>query len=216
MSKKCSPRFLPFFRLDFYNNRLDVPRIVKKQREEESMDIDILFVEDNPSDAELLLRAMRSTLPDLSIHRTFDGAETLQLIEQIGRNGGRYPKIILLDLRLPRIDGFEVLQHLRSNPETRDIQVITLPFSASDPDIERSLRLGANGYIVKPMDYREYIEIAKRIGGYCRSEEKSRTQTSTHRRMPLIVQPTTGEASSGLLGLVQSLIPRSSFFQRIK
>lgn len=114
--------------------------------------VEILLVEDNPNDVELTLHAFKKHNLTNYIHVVRDGAEALDFIfgkgEYAGRNVGETPKVILLDLKLPKVDGLEVLKQIKADPRTRSIPVVVLTTSAQEPDIEESYRLGVNSYIV--------------------------------------------------------------------
>jgi two-component system response regulator len=118
--------------------------------------VDILLVEDNPNDVELTICALQKVLLTNRIHVVRDGAEALDFIFRKGgysrRQPGGLPQLILLDLRLPKISGWEVLRQLKAHPQTRSIPVVVLTASTSSDDIATSKRLGADGFIVKPVD----------------------------------------------------------------
>jgi len=118
--------------------------------------VDILLVEDNPNDVELTTCALQKVLLTNRIHVVRDGAEALDFIFRKGgysrRQPGGLPQLILLDLRLPKISGWEVLRQVKAHPQTRSIPVVVLTASSSSDDIATSKRLGADGFIVKPVD----------------------------------------------------------------
>ncbi|HSY18477.1 MAG TPA: response regulator [Candidatus Acidoferrales bacterium] len=118
--------------------------------------VDILLVEDNPNDVELTICALQKVLLTNRVHVVRDGAEALDFIFRKGgysrRQPDRLPQLILLDLRLPKISGWEVLRQVKAHPQTRAIPVVVLTASSSSDDIATSKRLGADGYIVKPVD----------------------------------------------------------------
>jgi CheY-like chemotaxis protein len=132
--------------------------------------VDILLVEDNPRDAELALRALKKhNLADKLVW-VKDGAEALQLIFGHGTNGNRKvcrrPKVILLDLKLRKVDGLEVLRQLKANEESKTIPVVVLTSSREEPDIVRSYELGVNSYIVKPVNFDNFSEAVAKLGMY--------------------------------------------------
>lgn len=136
--------------------------------------IDILLVEDQPHDAELVLRALQGLGLDRNVRRVRNGAAALDLLLGPTANGTRPeapaldepPKLILLDLKLPKVSGIEVLKALKSTPGTRDIPVVILTSSREVCDIEDAYALGANSYVVKPVDFVEFRETVQRIGTY--------------------------------------------------
>jgi two-component system, response regulator len=136
----------------------------------ENLPYEILLVEDNPSDAELTIRALKkNNLVNLLVHLQ-DGAEALDFILGKGkyadRNTSFKPKMILLDLKMPKIDGMEVLRQLKTNEETRGIPIIILTSSKQNPDIDECYKLGANSYIVKPVDFEGFSTAVRELGCY--------------------------------------------------
>lgn len=132
--------------------------------------VEILLVEDNPHDAEMAIRALKKhKLANNLVHVT-DGEEALDFIFARGayteRNMENGPKIILLDLKLPKVDGLEVLKVVKSDPRTKIIPIIALTSSSEDKDIIESYRLGVNSYIVKPVDFDKFVEAIKDLGYY--------------------------------------------------
>lgn len=125
--------------------------------------VEILLVEDNPSDAELTLRALKQRNLANQVRLCRDGAEALQFFED---GDGQVPKVVLLDLKLPKIDGLEVLRQLKSKPHTRSIPIVVLTSSREEPDIERAYALGANSYIVKPVDFEAFARAVSDVGLY--------------------------------------------------
>ena len=116
--------------------------------------VDILLVEDNPADAELALRALRKGKVANQITWVKDGAEALEFIFRNGAYAGRpeqNPKLILLDLKLPKVDGIEVLKRIKADERTRVIPVVMVTSSAEGRDITESYKLGVNSYLVKPV-----------------------------------------------------------------
>jgi two-component system, response regulator len=132
--------------------------------------IEILLVEDNPNDVELTLRAFKKNNLTNPIHVARDGEEALDFIFGRGIHAGRSlkngPKLILLDLKLPRVDGLEVLRQVKSDPKTKSIPVVVLTSSREERDIVESYQLGVNSYIVKPVDFEQFIESARTLGLY--------------------------------------------------
>jgi two-component system response regulator len=132
--------------------------------------VEILLVEDNPNDVELTLRAFKKNNLTNPIQVVRDGAEALDFIFCTGdyskRSMGNGPKVILLDLKLPKVDGLEVLRRIKSDPRTQMIPVVVLTSSREERDIVESYQLGVNSYIVKPVDFDQFIESARLLGLY--------------------------------------------------
>lgn len=133
-------------------------------------DMDILLVEDNPTDAELCIHALRKHGFADRLLWVKDGAEALDFIycrgKYASRSGRPYPRVILLDLRLPKVDGTEVLKQLKSDAPTRTIPIVVLTSSKEDRDITESYRLGVNSYISKPVTFEEFADTVGRLGVY--------------------------------------------------
>ena len=132
--------------------------------------VDILLVEDNPSDAELTLRALKkNNLANRVVHVS-DGEEALAFVFGPEGSGGQgkvnAPRLILLDLKLPMVDGLEVLKVLKSDPRTRAIPVVILTSSKEERDVVESYRLGGNSYIVKPVDFDKFLQAVRDLGMY--------------------------------------------------
>jgi two-component system response regulator len=132
--------------------------------------IEILLAEDSPSDAEMTIRALkRSNVSNRLIHLR-DGAETLDYIFGTGayekRDLNDQPKVILLDLKMPKIDGMEVLRRIKNDERTRAIPVVVLTSSKEDPDIQKCYQLGANSYIVKPVHFDNFMKAVAELGMY--------------------------------------------------
>jgi two-component system response regulator len=132
--------------------------------------VEILLVEDNPSDEQLTLHALgRNNLANL-IHVVRDGAEALDFLFATGqyahRGAHHNPRVVLLDLKLPLVDGMEVLQRIKSDPRTQSIPVVVLTSSGEERDIVESYKLGVNSYIVKPVDFAQFTESVRQLGLY--------------------------------------------------
>jgi two-component system response regulator len=132
--------------------------------------VEILLVEDNPNDIELALHALKKNNIANSIQVVRDGAEALEFLFGTGayhnRSINRPPKVILLDLKLPKVDGLEVLKHIKSDDRTRSIPVVVLTSSREERDIVESYRLGVNSFITKPVDFEQFTEAVRQLGLY--------------------------------------------------
>lgn len=132
--------------------------------------VEILLVEDNPNDAELTLYSLRSINLANQVLWLKDGVEALEYLFCEGQWADRpahsLPRLILLDLKLPRVDGIGVLQKLKADPELAMIPVVMLTSSAEENDLVASYRLGVNSYIVKPVDYDVFVETVAKVGFY--------------------------------------------------
>ncbi len=132
--------------------------------------VDVLLIEDNPQDLELALLALQQANPSLRVHVARDGAEAVEFIFCEGPHSGRLvtdaPKVILLDLKLPKIDGLDVLKRIKGDPRTATIPVVVLTSSSEQRDVVESYKLGVNSYIVKPVNFERYIEAVRELGLY--------------------------------------------------
>jgi CheY-like chemotaxis protein len=132
--------------------------------------LEILLVEDNPQEAELTIRALRKrTLANHFVH-VHDGQEAVDFIFNRGRYKGveayEMPKVVLLDLKLPKLDGLEVLRQIRADERTRLMPVVVLTSSRQDRDVIEAYALGANSYIVKPVDFEKFLEVVSNMITY--------------------------------------------------
>ncbi len=132
--------------------------------------VEILLVEDNPTDVELTLRTLKKHHLANHVHVVGDGAEALDFIFATGTYKGmeveKKPKVILLDLKLPKVDGLEVLRKVKSDERTKDIPVVVLTSSKEEKDRVESYRLGVNSYIVKPVDFNQFTKAVSELGLY--------------------------------------------------
>ncbi len=132
--------------------------------------VEILLVEDSDEDAELAIRALKQKKLANDLFRVKDGAEALDFIFATGsyadRNGQPKPRVVLLDLKLPKVDGMEVLRRLKEDPTTRTIPVVMLTSSKEDRDLEAAYRLGVNSYIVKPVEFDKFVAAVETLGFY--------------------------------------------------
>lgn len=133
-------------------------------------EVEILLVEDNPSDAELTMRALRKRKLANRVHHAKDGAEALEFLfaegPYAGRNVGDGPRVIMLDLKLPKVDGLEVLRRIKADARTRTIPVVVLTSSREDSDLEECYTLGVNSYIVKPVEFENFVRAVSELGFY--------------------------------------------------
>lgn len=127
----------------------------------------ILLVEDNPVDLDLTLRAFKSQKLDNPILTARDGEEALAFVEKWEKGEPR-PVVILLDLKMPKVNGLEVLKVLKSHSVLKTIPVVVLTTSSESSDIKEAYQLGANSYIVKPVDFEKFLDVAKQIDLYWR------------------------------------------------
>jgi CheY-like chemotaxis protein len=132
--------------------------------------VDFLLVEDNPSDAELAMEALRGA--GLADHVVWvkDGAEALAFVRAEGVHAQRptsaRPRVILLDLRLPKVDGLEVLEALKADRSTRSIPIVVLTSSNEDHDVARAYELGVNSFVTKPVAFESFAQVLSMVGAY--------------------------------------------------
>jgi len=132
--------------------------------------VEILLVEDNPRDAELTIRALKKKNLANHLYHVEDGVEALDFLFARGRYAGRDinipPKVVLLDMKLPRINGLEVLKGLKADERTQTIPVVIVTSSAEDPDVKTAYQLGANSYVIKPVQFDSFIDAMVKLGIY--------------------------------------------------
>jgi two-component system response regulator len=132
--------------------------------------VEVLLVEDNPRDAELTIRALRRHNLANQLFHVEDGAEAMDFLFARGKYEGRptdiSPKVVLLDLKLPKLSGLEVLRNMKSDPRLHTVPVVIVTSSAEDPDIKEAYDLGANGYVVKPVQFDSFMEAMSKVGIY--------------------------------------------------
>jgi len=133
-------------------------------------EVEILIAEDNQEDAELTIRALKKHHLANKIVHLIDGAEALDFIygqgAYTGRDINQVPRVILIDLKMPKVSGLEVLKILKADPRVKTIPVVILTSSAEDPDIKEAYELGANSYIVKPVDFNMFFKTVADLGLY--------------------------------------------------
>ena len=133
-------------------------------------EVEVLLVEDNPSDAELTLRALRKRNLANKLFHAKDGAEALEFIFAQGpfvhRRVENGPKVVLLDLKLPKVDGLEVLRRIKSDERTRKIPVVVMTSSREDKDLATCYESGVNGYVVKPVEFEDFSRAVSELGFY--------------------------------------------------
>lgn len=133
-------------------------------------EVEILLVEDNPTDAELAMRALKRSNLANNLVWVEDGAQALDFIFATGDYSDRQmangPKVIMLDLRLPKVDGMEVLRRIKNDERTKTIPIVVLTSSKEDRDVEECYALGVNSYISKPVEFEEFAKVVTELGFY--------------------------------------------------
>jgi len=136
----------------------------------ENIEVEVLLVEDNPSDAELTIRALKKNNLANKVHHAKDGDEALDFIFARGIYANRKvenaPKVILLDLKMPKVNGIEVLKALKEDARTKKIPIVVLTSSKEDPDIQECYQLGVNSYVVKPVHFDNFLKAVSDLGLY--------------------------------------------------
>lgn len=132
--------------------------------------VDILIVEDDPRDAELTLRALRKNNLANHVYVAEDGEEALDFFfcrgKFAGRNVNAPPKVVLLDLKLPKLNGLEILKAIKGDDRTKHIPVVIVTSSKEEPDVKRAYELGVNSYVVKPVDFDKFVSAMSSLGLY--------------------------------------------------
>ena len=133
-------------------------------------DVEVLLVEDNRHDAELMMRALKKAKFFNKLHWAQDGVEALEFVRcsgaYVNRNDLIPPKLILLDLKMPRLNGIDVLRELKANERTRSIPIVMLTSSNEDRDIVESYRLGANGFVTKPIEFADLMDAVAKLAAF--------------------------------------------------
>lgn len=142
----------------------------------EPTEIEILFIEDNPHEAELAIRSLKKHSPSCKLKHLDDGEEALDFIFSRGKFAGRepsvIPRLIILDLKIPRVDGLEILRKLKADAVKKLIPVVVLTSSQEEKDIYESYKLGVNSYIVKPVNFESFSKAVAKLGMYWLSLNK--------------------------------------------
>jgi two-component system response regulator len=132
--------------------------------------MDILLIEDNPEDVEITMRAFQKHHLANKIHVVRDGEEALECLFSNGRYAVRNPcqnvRLILLDLKLPKVDGLEILQRCKTDPRTKHIPIVVLTSSREEQDLAKSYNYGVNSYVVKPVDFQQFSDAVRQLGLY--------------------------------------------------
>ena len=132
--------------------------------------VEVLLVEDNPRDAELTIRALKKRNLANNLFHVEDGVDALDYLFGRGKFSGRdvsdTPKVVLLDLKLPRVNGLEVLRAIKADPRTMTIPVVVVTSSVEDPDVKTAYQLGANSYVLKPVQFDSFMEAMAKVGIY--------------------------------------------------
>ena len=132
--------------------------------------VEILLVEDNPQDAELTIRALKKHNLANRLFHVEDGAEALDFLFGRGKYEGRRidisPKVVLLDLKLPKVNGLEVLRSMKNDSRLHTVPVVMVTSSAEHPDVKAAYNLGANGYVIKPVQFDAFMEAMSKVGIY--------------------------------------------------
>jgi two-component system response regulator len=131
--------------------------------------VEILLVEDSPDDVKLTLHAFNKYNLSRRVAVVRDGAEALEFIFATGRYADRPtppPKLVLLDLKLPLVDGFEVLRRVKQDPDRKSLPVVVMTSSTEERDVAESYALGVNSYVVKPVDFEQFTEAVRQVGSY--------------------------------------------------
>ncbi|MBO6794457.1 MAG: response regulator [Balneolaceae bacterium] len=137
--------------------------------------LDIVLIEDDDNDAELAILALKKSIPTVEIIRLRDGEEAIEFFEQNG-DIKQKPKLILLDLKMPKIDGLEVLRKIRSNDWVKNLPIVMLTSSREHKDIVESYNLGINSYVVKPVSFKDFADTISSIGRYWLSVNEESTK----------------------------------------
>lgn len=143
--------------------------------------IDVLLVEDTPEDVELTLEAFSQHMPLSRVHVARDGEQAVNFLHGEDGTSPRplLPKVVLLDIKLPKVDGLEVLERIRRHPATAELPVVLLTSSAQEGDMHRGYALHANSYIVKPVQYEEFVRVVNEVGVYWVTTNRAPTRAES-------------------------------------
>jgi two-component system response regulator len=132
--------------------------------------VDILLIEDSVSDAEMTIRALKKHNLSHNLVHLKDGALALEFLfatgMYTGRNTNNKPKVVLLDLKMPKVNGMQVLERIKNDPATKDIPVVILTSSKEHPDVEKCYKMGVNSYVVKPVEFTSFMKAISELGMY--------------------------------------------------
>jgi CheY-like chemotaxis protein len=143
--------------------------------------IDVLLVEDTPEDVELTLEAFSEHMPLSRVHVARDGEQALHFLFGVDGESPRkgLPKVVLLDIKLPKVDGLEVLERIRQHSWTAELPVVLLTSSAQEADMHRGYSLHANSYIVKPVQYEDFVRVVNEVGVYWLQTNRAPTRAES-------------------------------------
>lgn len=129
-------------------------------------EIQVLLIEDDPNDAQMIVRSLKKNNLDSNLKHVEDGALAIDYLKSLENSGRKYPRLIILDLSMPKVNGSEVLEVIKDDEGTKNIPVVVLTSSMEEKDLKRCYALGVNSYILKPVDYAEFSNTIKKVGQY--------------------------------------------------
>lgn len=142
------------------------PLIMRHMEKQFNEEIEVLLIEDDPNDAEMIIRTLKKNNLDNNLKHVEDGALAIEFLQKVKQQGRNKPKLIILDLSMPKVNGSEALEVIKSDEGTRGIPVVVLTSSMEERDLKRCYELGVNSYILKPVDYNEFSKTIKNVGRY--------------------------------------------------